>query len=135
MTSPADSAKAPGNAILIVEDDRDIAETLAEILEYNGYEALTAGNGKEALDKLRQGDRLPRLILLDLMMPVMDGWQFREAQSGDPALASVPVIIVSAHVRAREAAVQLGAVGWLKKPVDLDTLLRAVADHWPVAAG
>lgn len=133
MTAPSDSTKVPGNAILIVEDDRDIAETLAEILEYNGYEALTAGNGKEALDKLRQVEKLPRLILLDLMMPVMDGWQFREAQSGDPALAHVPVIIVSAHVRARETAAQLGAVGWLKKPVDLDTLLQAVTDHWPAA--
>lgn len=127
MTATAVGGATPRDAILVVEDDPDVAEMLAEILELNGYSTVTVGNGQEALDKLRRAASLPRLILLDLMMPVMDGMQFRAAQQSDPKLADVPVILVSAHVGVRQLATELRAVGWLQKPVDLDTLLRAVS--------
>jgi CheY-like chemotaxis protein len=115
------------DTILIVEDDADILDSLVDALEDDGHEVVTAVNGQQALDKLRQADHLPRLILLDLMMPVMDRWQFRAAQASDPALAHVPVILLSAHVNVREAAAELGVTRWLKKPVDLEALLAAVA--------
>ena len=83
-----------------------------------------AANGQEALDKLRQATRPAHLILLDLMMPVMDGWWFRAAQKGDPALADLPVVLLSAHVDVRSAANLVAAVAWLKKPVDPRALLR-----------
>ena len=112
--------------IMVVEDDADIAEAVATTLEDDGYAVIVATNGQEALDKLRDGALRPRLILLDLMMPVMDGWQFRAAQTADPGLAQIPVILLSAHVDVRAAANQIAAVGWLKKPVDLGELLTAI---------
>jgi CheY-like chemotaxis protein len=75
--------------IMIVEDDVDIADLVATTLEDDGYAVLVATNGQEALDKLRAAGTRPSLILLDLMMPVMDGWQFRKAQTADPALAEM----------------------------------------------
>lgn len=113
--------------ILIVEDDCDISDAIAACCEDRGYEVSVAANGEEALAKLRQSPTLPHLILLDLMMPVMDGWQFRAAQTADPALAAIPVVLLSAHVDVREVASQMGALDWLKKPVDLETLLTVLA--------
>jgi CheY-like chemotaxis protein len=115
-----------GKTILLVEDDPDVSDAIASCLEDHGYEIMVAANGREALERLRQVEGLPRLILLDLMMPVMDGWQFRAAQRADPALAAVPVVLLSAHVGLREAAAEMGALHWLKKPLDLDALLAVV---------
>jgi CheY-like chemotaxis protein len=112
---------------MVIEDDADIAEAIETILEDHGYSVSVAANGQEALDKLRSMAELPRLILLDLMMPVMDGWQFRAAQKAEPGLADVPVVLLSAHVDVRDAAERLGALAWLKKPIDIDALLKAVA--------
>ena len=111
---------------MVVEDDADIADAVATTLEDNGYAVVVAANGQEALDKLRAGASRPSLILLDLMMPVMDGWQFRAAQAADPTLSDIPVILLSAHVDVRAAAGRIAAVGWLKKPMDLRDLLTAV---------
>ena len=91
-------------ALMIVEDDADISEALAEALEDHGHTVIVAADGQEALDKLRAAAVLPRLILLDLMMPVMDGWQFRAAQRQDANLAEIPVVLLSAHVDVRRAA-------------------------------
>lgn len=84
--------------IMVVEDDADVLDVIALTLEDHGYSVLVAANGRQALDKLRAAEHRPALILLDLMMPVMDGRQFREAQRRDPALADVPVVLLSADV-------------------------------------
>ena len=113
--------------VLIVEDDEDIREALAQILEDEGYRIVTAPNGKVGMEQLR--DHLPRLILLDLMMPVMNGWQFRQHQLADAALAGIPVVVVSADGSASREAVRMGAADFVQKPVDLEALLRIVASH------
>ncbi len=113
--------------ILLVEDDPDISEAMAGCLTDCGYRVATAANGQVALETLRSNAELPRLILLDLMMPVMDGWEFRAAQRADPALAGVPVVLLSASMKVREAAAELGIARWLRKPIALEALLAAVA--------
>jgi CheY-like chemotaxis protein len=112
-------------SLLIVEDDPDIAETLAELLDDRGYEVEIAGNGAEALRRLERPPR-PGLILLDLTMPVMDGRQFRRVQLERPELASIPVVVLTADVHAHP---ELRAAGWLIKPVPLEGLLSAVDRH------
>jgi CheY-like chemotaxis protein len=107
--------------ILVVDDERDICDVMAEALTLDGHRVLTASNGQMALEQARK-DR-PDLIVLDLMMPVMSGWEFLEAQREDPALASVPVIVGTAFP---ETQVD-GAAVILQKPFDVDTLLAAVA--------
>jgi CheY-like chemotaxis protein len=114
--------------ILIVEDDFDIREALTQILEEEGYVVRGAANGREALDLVDDGVA-PKLILLDLMMPVMNGWQFRAEQLKDPRIASVPVLVISADPQVQPKAASLGVAGLLKKPIALDDLLEAVKTH------
>ena len=114
-----------GPSILIVEDDLDIRDTVSQILEDEGYPVASAANGQEALDYLRGAD-LPGLILLDLMMPVMNGWQFRTEQQRDPRLSAVPVVVLSADSNVQEKAASLGAVGCIQKPIHLSDLLDTV---------
>src|SRR3712207_6404701 len=99
MIIPAMDA-TPGQTahLLVVEDDQDIRETLQQALELEGYQVSTAGNGKEALDILHLADppSRPHLILLDLMMPIMDGWEFLEKARSTNLLSGIPVVIVSA---------------------------------------
>jgi CheY-like chemotaxis protein len=111
--------------ILIVEDDSDVARLLAEILEAEGYCTAVAANGREALNHLRNNGH-PDLILLDMMMPVMDGWQFREEQRKLPALDSIPVVTVTADGDARGKAASIQAAGHVAKPVTIDSLLDEV---------
>jgi CheY-like chemotaxis protein len=113
-------------SVLVVEDDRDTREMLASFLELEGYHVETATNGRQALDRLETGDRVC-LILLDLMMPVMDGWEFRKRQTQIPALASIPVIVVSAA--GRDRIEQVSATEFLSKPVDMEQLLGRVAHY------
>lgn len=103
--------------VLIVEDEEATREMLAMLLESEGYAVAAAANGEEALSSLRQRER-PDVILLDLMMPVMDGWQFRRIQRRDPALGDIPVIIVSAAGDIGQTAVALSAASFLEKPVE-----------------
>ena len=112
--------------VLIVEDDQDLREMMAQLLTLEGYAAATVANGREALDYL-QDARTPDVILLDLMMPVMDGWEFRRRQQADPALAGVPVIVLSALDPSRAAGVD--AVAFLEKPLDFDRLLALVRTY------
>jgi two-component system, chemotaxis family, chemotaxis protein CheY len=115
-----------GPTILVVDDDADIRDALSSLLEELGYLTLCAANGKEALERLRRpGTVTPRLILLDLMMPVMDGFQFIREQRKDAALASIPVVVVTAG---SENAVP-GALEVLKKPVRAERLLASVEKH------
>lgn len=118
----------PVVGVLVVEDDFDIRGTIRLALEAEGYTVATAENGREALEYLR-GVGVPCLILLDLMMPVMDGWAFRAAQRADPGWARVPVVVISADGRASQKARALGAADGLSKPIDLDALLDTVKRH------
>jgi CheY-like chemotaxis protein len=115
-------------SILIVDDDADVREMLSQFFSIEGYEVATARNGQEALEQLRQG-QLADLILLDLMMPVMDGWQFRMEQQRDPHLAPIPVVVLSAVYNARERAALLGAVDYMQKPVEFDKLIETAERH------
>lgn len=127
MSDATDPTVECNKLVLVVEDDRDVRDTLVEVLEDNGYRPLAAGNGREALDQLHESTEKPCLILLDVMMPVMDGWQFRSAQKDDPPLRSIPVIVLTAHASAQQAAQEMEAAGYLKKPVSLQALLQTVA--------
>ena len=109
--------------ILIVDDDADLRETLQMLLEPNGFQVATAANGRAALEHLRSGAR-PGLILLDLMMPQMNGWQFLEVARADASLASIPIVIMTAH-----KATNLPFDDILYKPFDLDTLLAVIQRH------
>jgi CheY-like chemotaxis protein len=118
--APRSGAYAP---VLIVEDDPDLREMMAQLLLLEGFNAHTVANGREALDYLHE-ESPPELILLDLMMPVMDGWEFRREQRRDPKLASLPVIVLSALDPTRVG--DLGEIAFLKKPLDFDRLLDLV---------
>ena len=118
--------------ILIVEDDAAIRDALTQILEDEGYRVVGAANGLEALQHLQQ-HLPPCLILLDLMMPVMNGWQFRVAQQQDPKLAPVPVIVISADRNAQQSATAINAAGFLPKPVPIDNLLQSIEQYCPSA--
>ena len=120
---------APGRRnVLVVEDDELTREVVTLMLEGQGYAVQEAGDGQEALDRLREGPR-PGCILLDLRMPRMDGRQFRSRQRQDPALAGVPVVVVSAEPELAAEAASLGAAGYLQKPVRAEALLAAVRRH------
>ena len=110
--------------ILVVEDDEDAREAMVALLQMKGYRAVPAGNGKEALDYLHKAP-VPDLIILDLWMPVMDGWQFREEQIKDPRLAAVPVIVVTAL--SDRADVDANEI--IIKPVDIDRLLTSISHY------
>lgn len=112
-------------AVLIVEDDEDIRADLATILQLKGYSVFEAANGSEALAHLRQHPA-PNVVLLDLMMPVMNGWELRAAMKGDPELARIPVIIMSGAGRESER-VEADAV--LFKPFELANLLELVGRY------
>jgi CheY-like chemotaxis protein len=109
--------------VLIVEDDDDLREMMAQLLSLEGFQAAAVANGQEALEYLRQ-ETAPDLILLDMMMPVMDGWEFRRRQKSDPTMAEVPVIVLSALDQARITDISAEAI--LKKPLDFDRLLQLV---------
>ncbi|MGB0060412.1 MAG: response regulator [Candidatus Binatus sp.] len=111
-------------AILVVEDDEDAREAMVALLQMKGYRAVSAGNGREALDYLEEAPA-PDLIILDLWMPVMDGWHFRSEQIKNPRLAHIPVIVVTAL--SDRADVDANEV--IIKPVDVDRLLSTV-DHY-----
>jgi len=108
--------------ILVVEDDDDIRDSLKELLEEEGYRVDTAANGQQALGKLQEQE-LPQLILLDLMMPVMDGWQFQKELRDVPSLARLPVIVISASKFSREP---LNAAAFIPKPLDAGVLLETI---------
>ena len=119
MAAAVRSRAAP--LILVVDDEYDIRDLIAEALTLDGYDVNTASNGKVAL-QLAQENR-PDLIVLDLLMPVMSGWEFMEARRGDAELTAIPVVVVTASF---DYEVQ-GAAALLRKPFDLETLLTLVA--------
>jgi two-component system response regulator MprA len=108
--------------VLIVEDDPELLLSLSEVLQSEGFQVACARHGLEALGRLRGGAR-PSLILLDLMMPIMNGWQFRYEQRQDSDLAKIPVVVVSAKSDSQQHAAWLEADGYISKPIDLNLLL------------
>jgi len=118
-------------SILLVEDDIDIRIDLADLLRTEGYEVETAANGQEALDWLRDHRDEVGLILLDLMMPVMNGWDFRARQLEEPELISIPVVLLSGAGDVARHALALKTAGYLIKPLRLDSLLRVVTRLFP----
>ncbi len=114
------------NTILVVEDDQDIRNALVEILESEKFEAVTAGNGEEALQYLRKSESLPKLVLLDIMMPVKDGTEFLREQKEDPRIADIPVVVMSADGRGPQRLAEFSPKDYLKKPLDLDNLLTTI---------
>ena len=125
MTGTAsDHTHAPGG-VLVVDDDMGIRGVLTQLLQDEGHRVASAANGQEALERLA-AQRPPGVILLDLMMPVMNGWEFMNRRRDDERIASIPVIVISADGQVREKANAIGAVGYLTKPIDLDRLLDTV---------
>lgn len=123
--------RRPGASLLIVEDDPDGRAALERLLRFAGYVVTSCANGGEALDQLRGGTKLPDLILLDLMMPVMDGSAFRAEQKRDIGLAAIPVVVVSAQGDLRST---LDADAYLDKPLEFDSLVATIDRMLPERA-
>jgi CheY-like chemotaxis protein len=110
---------------LIVEDSPDLQLLLAQLLSGEGYRVSRAFNGQQALEFLQTTQDLPTLILLDIMMPVMDGFEFREAQRLDPRIAAIPFVVMTADYNAKVRAKTMGAVDVIQKPIlDIDNLIE-----------
>jgi CheY-like chemotaxis protein len=118
---PSDRAQP---TILVVDDDDIIRETVAEALHLDGFSVETARNGAEAIDRVRE--KPPHGIILDLMMPIMTGWQFLEHCKASSLCEGIPVVVMSAYNKLPEEAAKLGVKGCIAKPFDLDVLLGAI---------
>lgn len=131
QATPEPPASAPNNImdaaeILVVDDDRNIRETLGDVLKFAGYRVELAENGERALEILRRGP-LPAVVLLDLMMPVMSGWEFLEFVETDETLRNLRVVVVSAlPAPLAPCDAEGGVKGCLRKPIDIDRLLTIV---------
>ncbi|XXX78953.1 response regulator [Sorangium sp. So ce134] len=122
----AEGGAARPRTILVIEDDQGVSDALVGVLSAEGYEVMTARNGADALARLREAPA-PALIVLDLMMPLMDGYAFRAEQLRTPAIAGIPVVVLTAGAAPRAA--ELGPVDILKKPVHLVALLDVVGRY------
>ncbi len=118
--------------VLVVDDEEMIRESLVEFLDESGYQAIGAIHGGDALEKLKSLSPLPCVILLDLMMPVVDGPTFRERQLSDPQLSGIPVIVLSAYRGVAKRAAELNVEDHLDKPLKLSALLGLVQKHCPL---
>lgn len=114
--------------VWVIEDDEAIRESIVELLDSEGYAVVASENGQQALDKLAETSAVPNLFLLDLMMPVMDGFAFSDAKSKIDRLRNVPTIVMSAdgHIQVKQG--RTGATAYLRKPVDIDALAAKVAE-------
>lgn len=114
--------------VMVVEDDEGIRDALCDLLAAEGFEVVPAVNGADALQRLRNGPR-PDVILLDLMMPVMDGEELLHHLKEEPPLAEIPVVILTADASVAGAAERLGARAGVRKPISLSELLSVVSAH------
>lgn len=115
-------------SVLVIEDDEDVRSVICDVLDDSGYLAVGARHGQQAIELLNSGLR-PKLIVLDLTMPIMDGWSFRQWQLRESEVASIPVLLLSAIRNLGAEADELATAGAIEKPVDLEALLDAVARH------
>lgn len=120
-----DARTDPG-FVLVVDDDYDIREMMETVLGFQGLRVATAANGADALGLLRRSSVRPHLIILDLMMPIMNGYEFRQEQLRDPDLADIPVVVVTGFGNAPTEARRLGAAEGLDKPLSLAALGGAI---------
>jgi len=125
LTATSDRRKV----VLVVDDDQDVRELLASVLEDAQYDVLVACDGAEALRVLAENATTCDIILLDLMMPVMNGWDFRRQQRARAELADIPVLLMSAGAHVFAASGELNAAAYLVKPVDFDELLSKIKEH------
>jgi CheY-like chemotaxis protein len=117
-----------GGRILIVEDAEDLSYAMAELLVQEGYAVTCARSGREALAHLESAEQLPQLVLLDLMMPEMDGSEFRALQRADPRFSWIPIVLMTAAGDVQSAAAKLDVCACLKKPFkDIATILQVVS--------
>ena len=116
--------------VLVVEDDEAILGSLKELLESTGYLTEGFANGREALIYLQKCSSYPGVILLDLMMPVMDGYEFMDEKRKDPSLSSIPVVIMSAEGRSKKDNIPGEIKDYLHKPMDIDVLLEVVDKYF-----
>jgi len=126
--SGAPDAAGRRRPVLVVDDDEDVRDVVALVLDDAGFAVELAADGREALRRLREGGTTPCLILLDLMMPVMDGYRFRAEQRADAALAAIPTLVFTAGGIGPEVDA-LGAIAVIRKPVDLKRLLELIRAH------
>ncbi|WP_409477597.1 response regulator [Pseudobdellovibrio sp. HCB154] len=117
------------NRLLIIDDALEMHSMLRTLLTEEGYIVHCVSNGQAALRYLRSVEELPGLIFLDLMMPIMDGYEFREAQLSDPRLAGTPVVIITAdgHIESKKSKIK--AIDSIKKPIDIDIMLQVIARY------
>jgi two-component system response regulator MprA len=113
--------------ILVVEDDADLREMMARLLEFEGFDPVVAFDGQDAWEQLQASDPQPHVIVLDMMMPRMDGWAFRNRQASDPSVRDIPVVVLSAAPREQLTGVIAAAI--LLKPFNYDRLVAAVREH------
>lgn len=114
--------------ILVIEDDATIRESIVELLTSEAYDVTAVEHGQAGIEHLRKTDKLPDLVLIDLMMPVMDGFAFCIAKAQDPRLRKLRTVVMSADGHAKKKREETGAQDYIRKPVDIDELLRRVAD-------
>ena len=119
--------------VLLVENDPDVREIVHEVLASRGIRMIAAAHGREALEQLAHAPARPDLILLDLTMPVMSGWEFLDAKAQDPAIASIPVVVMSAMSEIEQARGRW--IDVVRKPVRLETLLALIHRHTPALTG
>jgi CheY-like chemotaxis protein len=120
--------------VMVVDDDTDLREAITEMLQDSAYSVVGAANGKEALDFLRGTTSLPCIILLDLMMPIMDGKTFRAELLKDPKLSEIPVVVLSAHANMDSVLAGVTVSAKLRKPVQMGSLMALVDRHCKNAA-
>jgi two-component system response regulator MprA len=119
---------ATTETILIVEDDEDIRESLAELLAVHGDKVVAVGDGRAALGQLESG-LIPCLILLDLMMPEMSGWEFRKRQLAEDKWSGIPIVVLSGIANAEHEAHRLQAIAFIPKPINIQTLHKVVDQY------
>jgi CheY-like chemotaxis protein len=120
---PRNDVDSAARRVLVIENDRELRECMQHVLEDEGFPTIAADHGHSALEALRTEGQLPDVIVLDLMMPIMNGWDFLESIRSDPKLVSIPVIVITG---APERLDRERVSRALRKPVDLDQLLEAV---------
>lgn len=124
---PGMRPQVPAIDVLVVDDDEAIAQFVVTLLEDRGYRVHVAHNGRQAMEVLSH--TRPRVLLLDLMLPIVNGWELARTMRATPALEDVPIIVMSAHSDGADEALEVGAAGYLSKPFDLDELFSCVATY------